>query len=183
MSKIEHGFWIFAYGSLLWNPGFAVERSIPATLQGFRRGFCLWSVHYRGTEDVPGLVLGLDEEASAQTRGMALRVAPDIADATYQYIRDRELISYAYREMWVELAMEDGSKADALTYVMDPQNAQYCPPIALEEQAQIIARARGTGGANADYLFQTNAQLTALDQPDPDLQALETRVRQLQKSL
>ncbi len=180
MSKIEHGFWIFGYGSLLWKPGFEVERSIGATLEGYQRGFRLWSVHYRGTEETPGLVLGLDKEEGAQTRGMALRVAPEIAQETYQYIHDRELISYAYLELWAEITLEDGSTAEALTYVMDPDNAQYCPPMSLPEQAAVIARAKGSGGANADYLFETNKRLLALGQSDLDLSELERLVRDLQ---
>jgi len=177
MSKIEHGFWIFGYGSLLWKPGFEVERSIGATLEGYRRGFCLWSVHYRGTEESPGLVLGLDQENGAKTRGMALRVAPEIAEQTYQYIRDRELISYAYVELWTKITLADGTQAEALTYVMDPHNVQYCPPMSLTEQADVIARAEGSSGPNADYLFETNKRLAALGQSDPDLTELERMVR------
>ena len=54
------GWWVFAYGSLLWNPLFPFAESRPATLRGLHRRFCLYSVASRGTPEQPGLVLGLD---------------------------------------------------------------------------------------------------------------------------
>ena len=46
--------WVFGYGSLIWEPGFApVERRI-ATLHGFHRSFCMRSIHHRGTVEAPG---------------------------------------------------------------------------------------------------------------------------------
>src|SRR5204863_2732445 len=52
--------WVFAYGSLLWNPLFPFEDARLATLAGRHRRFCLWSLATRGTSTQPGLVLGLD---------------------------------------------------------------------------------------------------------------------------
>ena len=52
--KKDQDFWVFGYGSLLWNPGFEfVERRL-AALHGFNRSFCMASIHYRGTEEAPG---------------------------------------------------------------------------------------------------------------------------------
>src|SRR2546427_11619815 len=56
--------WVFAYGSLLWNPLFPFEDARPAMLCGRRRRFCLWSLASRGTATQPGLVLGLDRGGS-----------------------------------------------------------------------------------------------------------------------
>ena len=47
--------WVFAYGSLLWDPGFAPAEVAPARLEGFCRAFRMWSVRWRGTEAEPGL--------------------------------------------------------------------------------------------------------------------------------
>src|SRR3954466_9271800 len=54
------GWWVFAYGSLLWNPLFPVAEMRPAMVGGLHRRFCLWSLASRGTRECPGLVLGLD---------------------------------------------------------------------------------------------------------------------------
>ena len=53
--------WVFGYGSLMWNPGFAYDERAIATLPGYARSFCMRSIHHRGTEADPGLVLALDE--------------------------------------------------------------------------------------------------------------------------
>jgi len=50
--------WVFAYGSLMWNPGFQTPETQPARLHGFHRAFCIYSEHYRGTPQKPGLILG-----------------------------------------------------------------------------------------------------------------------------
>lgn len=179
MTDLSNGLCVFAYGSLLWKPGFNAIDTKACTLRGYRRGFFLWSIHYRGTEQLPGLVLGLDEEAGASTRGLALFVGADEAAETLEYLRERELVSYAYREAWVPLFLDDGSEVVGVTYVMDHDHPQYCAPLAPEAQAEIIAVAQGTTGTNADYLYETNRRLEALDQSDAELKHLETIVRKL----
>ena len=65
--------WVFGYGSLLWNPGFEAQERVIATLPGYHRSFCMRSIHHRGTEDEPGLVLGARCGCRApQCHGVAL---------------------------------------------------------------------------------------------------------------
>ena len=45
--------WVFGYGSLIWDPGFACAEALVARLDGWHRSFCMWSVHYRGTAAAP----------------------------------------------------------------------------------------------------------------------------------
>jgi len=67
--------WVFGYGSLLWNPGFEPIEQMRADLPGYRRSFCMLSIHHRGTPEDPGLVLALDKaEATDLCAGLALRV-------------------------------------------------------------------------------------------------------------
>lgn len=63
--------WIFGYGSLLWDPGFAWSARRPARLAGYRRSFCMRSIHHRGTEEEPGLVLALDAHEGTECAGLA----------------------------------------------------------------------------------------------------------------
>ena len=85
--------WVFGYGSLVWNPGFAWSSRQIARLDGFRRSFCMLSIHHRGTEAQPGLVLALDAAEGAECHGVAFEIAAEIADESLEYLRARELIS------------------------------------------------------------------------------------------
>ena len=171
--------WVFGYGSLLWNPGFDVAHSEVATLTGYARSFCMRSIHHRGTDDDPGLVLALDETIGAQCEGLALAVTAGQEDRTLDMLRERELISSAYLEKTLTVTLASGPAVSAVTYVIDADHDQYCGGMALETQAQIIARAVGGRGPNTEYLYNTAAHLTEIGLHDPDLDWLSTRVRAL----
>ena len=171
--------WVFGYGSLLWNPGFEVAQRRVATLGGYARSFCMRSIHHRGTAEDPGLVLALDASRGARCEGLALAVAEGQEARTLDYLRERELISSAYLERSLEIALADGPTVTAVTYVIDPHHVQYCGGLALEEQARIIARAVGGRGPNTEYLYNTAAHLAEIGLHDPDLEWLTARVRSL----
>jgi glutathione-specific gamma-glutamylcyclotransferase len=170
--------WVFGYGSLIWNPGFSVAERRIAQLSGWHRSFCMRSIHHRGTVADPGLVLALDRAEGASCTGVAFRVAPGAEAETLTGLRERELVSSAYLELTLPVETEAGP-LEALTYVIDPEHAQYCGGLAMEEQAQIIAQATGGRGRNRDYLWSTAAHLAELGIADPDLEWLAERVRSL----
>lgn len=174
---MERPLWVFAYGSLIWDPGFVFAERQRATLEGWRRSFCMHSIHYRGTPEAPGLVLALDAEAQACCAGVAYRVADDQADATVAYLRDRELISSAYHEAWLPIRLEQGGQVTALTFIINREHDQYAGPLSLEDQVRVIAERAGVRGPNADYLYSTAAHLTDLGISDADLDALALQVR------
>lgn len=171
--------WIFGYGSLLWDPGFHPEETAKARLTGFARSFCLLSTRYRGTEEEPGLVLGLDEAEGAICSGLALRIADRDHDEVMAYLHAREMDTGAYRETIVPLALEDGRRIKALAYVMRRDHEQYAGGLCLQEQARIIARAHGGRGPNADYLFNTTRHLAQIGLTDDALEQLSDQVRRL----
>lgn len=171
--------WVFGYGSLLWNPGFPVARSELATLYGYARSFCMSSIHHRGTEENPGLVLALDEMDGAHCKGLALAVETGHEERTLAELRERELVSSAYLERMLDVHLDCGELVNAVTYVIDPHHVQYCGGMPLEEQAHIIARAVGGRGPNTEYLFNTTEHLSEIGLHDPDLEWLTERVRGL----
>jgi len=170
--------WVFGYGSLLWDPGFTPVRKVKARLHDYHRSFCMLSIHHRGTEDDPGLVLALDTQAGGQCTGVAFEVAADEEDTVLAYLRERELISSAYYEDTVELRTDDGEAITALAYIINRDHVQYCQ-FDLEKQAQMIAHAVGGRGPNTEYLFNTVSHLDELGIKDDDLRWLEARVRAL----
>lgn len=171
--------WVFGYGSLLWNPGFPVARREVATLQGYARSFCMTSIHHRGSVEAPGLVLALDEIEGAHCKGLALAVAAGEETQTLAYLRERELISSAYLERDLIVALQSGEEVQAVTYVIDPHHAQYCGGMALEQQAQIIATAVGGRGPNTEYLYNTAEHLSEIGLGEAELEWLMARVRQI----
>lgn len=171
--------WVFGYGSLMWNPGFAYQERQIATLPGYHRSFCMRSIHHRGTVDEPGLVLALDPSEPSACTGLAFSVAPDRAQQTLEYLRERELISSAYLEAVLPLTLKDGRQVQAVAYVVDTAHAQYCGGLALEEQAGIIATAVGGRGPNTEYLHNTAIHLAELGIEDADLNWLSVRVAEL----
>jgi cation transport protein ChaC len=170
--------WVFAYGSLIWDTGFEPAERVRAVAAGWRRSFCLWSVHWRGTPEAPGLVLGLEEEAGASCEGMALRVAGVEAGAVLAALRARELVSNAYEERRLPLRLADGRAVEAVAYVIRPGHPQHAR-LDPEAQAAVIARAVGQRGPNRDYLEAAAAALEGMGIADPGLGALRARVRAL----
>ncbi len=171
--------WVFGYGSLLWNPGFEVAQSVIGTLPDYARSFCMRSIHHRGTEEAPGLVLALDQQPGKACEGVALEVTAGHEDQTLIYLRERELISSAYVEKELSVQLVSGREVTALVYVIDEAHEQYCGDLALEEQAQIIARAIGGRGPNTEYLYNTAAHLMEVGLHDPALEWLHNRVKAL----
>ena len=171
--------WIFGYGSLMWEPGFAHDHAEIAVLRGFARTFCMRSIHHRGTPDAPGLVLALDREPRSQCEGLAIRVSAGHEDETMAYLRERELISSAYLETTQVVEVASGGQVEAVAFIVDDAHVQYCGGLPLEEQAGIISRAHGGRGANSEYLLNTCIHLDQLGLHDPDLVWLSSRVRDI----
>ncbi len=95
------GWWVFAYGSLLWNPLFPFAEARPAILRGLHRRFCLRSLASRGTPDQPGLVLGLDRGGACT--GVAYRLPAPVAMDELHLLWRREMVVGAYRPRWVRV--------------------------------------------------------------------------------
>ena len=150
-------FWVFGYGSLMWNPGFEFEERQPAQLFGFRRSLCVRSWVHRGTEEKPGLVLGLDRGGSC--RGVAFRIAPESREAVVDYLRERELVTHVYKERTMPVLLADGRRVPALAYVIDRDHVQYAGSLTSSEAADIVAVSTGKSGPNSEYVFNTLAHL------------------------
>ena len=84
------------------------------------------SIHHRGTDETPGLVLALDEAPGAVCHGVALSVAPESAAEVLEYLRERELISSAYIEKMLEIYLADGRRSFTLVESDTTPDAIYC---------------------------------------------------------
>ncbi|MFZ2870808.1 gamma-glutamylcyclotransferase [Zavarzinia sp.] len=173
MAELTGDLFVFGYGSLIWRPGFSHVDCRPATLHGYHRAFCIYSHHYRGTCEKPGLVLGLDRGGSC--RGVVFRVAAAEREATLAYLRERELVTNVYIEKFLPVRTDSGTHP-AVTYVADRAHEQYAGGLGFEQQARMIAGAEGIAGRNRDYLAATVDEITRLGLGDGTLHRLRRAV-------
>jgi len=163
-------FWVFGYGSLMWRPGFDYDEVRPARLDGWHRAFCVYSRHWRGTPERPGLVLGLD--AGGSCRGLAFRVAAARVREVMDYLDERELCGYAYEARTLPVSLDDGRMVEAYGFVADGGHHHYAGRLPLEQAAAIIMDAAGCAGLNRDYLINTIRQLEKDGFAEAELHAL-----------
>ncbi len=166
--------WVFAYGSLMWDPGFYFDEVRVGHASGFQRKFCLNMTRGRGSEETPGLMAALDEGAGCQ--GLVFRIAAEHADHETAVIWRREMISYGYDPRFVPVETDIGS-VEAMTFVVNKSGGRYLGDLDLDASARRIATATGINGSNRDYADNLAAQLQLLGLSDPEFEALHERVR------
>jgi cation transport protein ChaC len=170
------GWWVFAYGSLLWNPLFPFADARPALLRGLHRRFCLYSMASRGTPERPGLVLGLDRGGACT--GVAYRLPAPLAIDELHLLWRREMVVGSYRPCWVRVRSGDRELV-ALTFAVRHAHPQYAGKLPLDEQAGVIATAAGAFGSTRDYLERTRVALVTHGIIDPYLEVLAEKVAAL----
>ena len=166
--------WVFGYGSLIWNPGFAFVEKRLTSLRGYHRSLCLWSRINRGTPECPGLVFGLDRGGSC--RGMAFRISHQQIPKIFEALWLREMGTGAYHPRWLNADTEQGP-ITALAFVINRQGAAYVSGLSHEEQVRIVMGAHGTYGSCVDYVMQTAEALHAEGVCDERLSALAAEIR------
>jgi cation transport protein ChaC len=177
MVELCDGLWVFAYGSLMWRPGFEFEERSAATLKGLHRSLCVYSYVHRGTRERPGLVMGLDRGGSC--KGIAYRVRKENWQRTVDYLREREQVTMAYKESLRPVRVDgvEPKMVNALTYVVDRTHPQYAGKLSLEAQLAHVLQGEGRSGRNPDYVLSTADHLTELGLYDPGLHWLAERLR------
>ncbi len=163
--------WLFAYGSLIWNPIIRSAERRVARVDGWHRAFCLSVRAGRGTAEQPGLVLGLD--AGGHCSGVAFRIAEEDLAEELDLIWRREMLARSYVPRWLDVLDPQGARfGSAIGFTIDPSCAQYAGDLTEADMVQRLATASGTLGSAAEYLFHTRDALRALGIPDPAMERL-----------
>ncbi len=165
--------WLFAYGSLIWNPLFPVAEERIARVHGLHRSFCIWTRVGRGTPQRPGLVLGLDSGGTCQ--GVILRLEADLVPAELALVWRREMLTGAYRPVWVKARTSTG-EVDAIAFVANRASASYAGRLSEDEVCATISCASGLIGSCSDYLRQTHDGLVSRGIRDRSLERLLDRL-------
>ncbi|PJI95375.1 cation transport protein ChaC [Acidovorax sp. 69] len=153
--------WVFAYGSLMWNPGFHFDQVRRAHLQGFARRFALCTHIGRGTPDCPGLVLTLQPDADHACEGLAFRIPAALVDAESRLLWRREMITGAYCPALLPLQTPQGL-VHALVLTANTAHPHYRGDLSMQATAATIAKACGRIGSNREYLDQLVGQFGVL---------------------
>lgn len=168
--------WVFAFGSLIWTPGFDYVEERLGTLQGWRRSFCIgWVRIYRGTPERPGLMLGLDRGGSC--RGVVFRLPPEAVERNLGLVVRRE-----HPLRWDELHMRwmsvrtDAGPVRALAVLTGRSHRAYLPGLSEDAIVEALATAAGERGSMAEYLRSTVEHLEARGIHDRYLWRMQERV-------
>ena len=168
-------FWVFGYGSLIYNPIIDHKQRVIASIYGYRRRFCLWTKIGRGSPDCPGLVLSLDRGGSC--KGVAFQLNPQNAIAELDLLWRREMMTMAYQPRLLSLYTDIGLKR-GLAFVANPTRPAYAQPMPFEATVEVVAHAAGFNGPCREYLYDTVKGMQASGIRDQQLEKLAAAVQQ-----
>ena len=173
--------WIFAYGSLIWNPLFEYVERYVVTIEGWQRKFCLSAPVGRGTIENPGLVLGLEKGNCCQ--GVAYRLSVnDNLESELLLLWRREMVVGSYIPTWIK-AKNGSREIEALAFTVNSQHPVYVNNLPTEEIVESLATAEGILGSSAEYLSHTLQGLLAEGIKDQELIELDRLVKKRQTEL
>lgn len=175
-SAPAEGFWVFAYGSLIWNPAFEFVEHRLADVRGWRRIFCLgWDYRFRGNKEQPGLMLALDR--GGMCRGVAYKLPAEALKPNLDKLvrREMSMVPTAFPPRWIRVATKEGPLT-ALTFAMDRSSGRYIAGLGDDALADVLATACGFRGSMAEYLFATVKHLEELGIHDRHLWKMQELV-------
>lgn len=178
-------FWVFGYGSLVWNPGFEYDEKIIGFIKDYRRVFDLACIDHRGTPEHPARTCTLEKIEGTICWGAAycVRGGPEKERLAMEYLERREC-EYDQKAL-VDFYREDDPSQPALTGVIvftstpDLSNKYYLGPAPLEDMARQIATASGPCGNNREYLFKLEKAMFDIGHEEDMVIELANEVRKV----
>ena len=172
------GVWVFAYGSLIWNPAIHIAERRAVHTPEWRRSYCLSVKMGRGTPENPGLMLGLAPGGGCT--GVGLKIAEDLVAQELDILWRREMVASGYIPRWVPIHDPENGNAigHAIAFTINPAGPSYCGDIDEAEMIYRLATARGQLGSSREYLFNTHDGLQLVGITDPFLKRLVALVGQ-----
>ncbi|QQA43344.1 gamma-glutamylcyclotransferase [Pelagovum pacificum] len=169
--------WVFAYGSLMWDPGFRFQEVCRARVIGWSRSLCLVDrFGGRGTKEAPGLMAALDRGDHCD--GLAFRIRADEVEHETEILWRREMIAPCYLPVFARAETVLG-EIDVLTFAADYDAYMIEAEITRPEQVQYLRTGQGWLGTSREYLENLLDQFKALEIRDPELESLMEEVDSL----
>lgn len=173
--RLDSDLWIFAYGSLMWDPAFHFAEVRRARVSGYARRFILKDTFgARGTPETPGLMAALDDGPGCE--GLVFRIAGHEAAHESGMFWRRELIAYSYKPVIAKVETEFGP-VEALTVIADRSSDNIRPQLTREEQVRYIATGKGFLGTSMQYVENIAEHFSALGIRDSEVSGLLEEAR------
>lgn len=170
------GLWVFGYGSLMWEPGFAFARAEAAVVAGWhRRMSMVATTSYGAPAARPGLAAGL--HPGGTVTGIAFLLPPEGLDEALARLSWRER---HYLSVMVPARLVSGARVRALTFAAHGTNGRFRAAQPRGDFLRRLAAGRGTKGHAAEYVRKSAAALSEYGVRTSDLHALTARLAQAQ---
>ncbi|MGB0747399.1 MAG: gamma-glutamylcyclotransferase [Magnetospiraceae bacterium] len=166
----EGDLWVFAYGSLMWDPAIKFTDVRRAHAPDYARLFILKDIFGgRGTRETPGLMAALDRGPGCD--GLAFRIHQSAVDQETYILWQRELLGPCYLPKFISTDI-GGEYVQALTFVADHDTELIDANITREEQIKCLATGTGILGTSMEYLRNIAHKFSILGIDDPMVTAL-----------
>ncbi|EEC77366.1 hypothetical protein OsI_16082 [Oryza sativa Indica Group] len=175
--------WVFGYGSLVWNPGFAHDARLVGFVRDYRRVFYQGSTDHRGTPEFPGRTVTLEHQPGATCWGVAYKISTEQDKQTaleHLEVREKQYDEKIYLDLYTDSSPKTPAVKNVMVYLATTNkqsNQNYLGPAPLEEMAKQIYLAEGPSGPNKEYLFKLEDALNKIGVVDPHVQDLANAVR------
>ncbi len=168
--RFDQDLWVFAYGSLMWDPAFKFAEVRRARAPNHTRKFILKdNFGARGSPETPGLMAALDEGAGCD--GLVFRIAKEKVPHESGVFWRRELLAYAYKPAFAYVTTRFG-EVQALTVVANHGADNICPDMTREEQIRYIATGKGFLGTSLEYIENISIHFEAMGIEDNEVSEL-----------
>ncbi len=144
--------WVFAYGSLIWHPDFEFSERHRVRIHGYHRAFCISSTRYRGTPELPGVVLGLDRGGSCH--GVVYRMKPGHEGEIIERLYRREMPNQVYTPKMLPVRLPGERRIEAIAFVARRDHPSYLR-LSRDEILRRLSSCRGRRGHNREYAINT----------------------------
>ncbi|MBI2719902.1 MAG: gamma-glutamylcyclotransferase [Rhizobiales bacterium] len=166
---------VFCYGSLIWKPAFPPAAVRRATALGWHRSFCLHARRFRGTAEVPGLMMQIDRGGTCDGVVQVIDRVGEIDTLRTLWRREMTVKPPGNYPRWIDIEAE-GRNTPAIAFTANPDSPNYAGDLDTDHIAERLSEACGHWGSGTEYLFET---ITALEREgihDPYLWDLQERV-------
>lgn len=166
--------WVFAYGSLMWDPAFHFTEVRRATLEGYARRFILIERNGgRGSPESPGVMAALDRGPCCN--GLLFRIAEEAIETETEILFRRECVTPGYLPTFLPVETAQGV-VPGLCFLADHDAEIIDAGVSRATQVRLIATSEGFLGTSYDYLANIAEQFAALKIEDAEVTALLAEV-------